>query len=109
MPGSYIGAFTNTKHALLWNNQSDEAQRNLPPAQRRDSYLVSLESGRSCRIARELPYPGSAVFRTGDRIIFVNVLYTETQKSDCPPGAPCVAPEQAHFRGASIVVLADRG
>jgi len=81
----------------------------LPQERRIDSYLVGLETGSSCRVLRELTFPGSAMLRTPDRIIFVNVLRTETQKSDCPPGAPCAAPPQSHFRGASIVVLEDRG
>jgi hypothetical protein len=67
--------------------------------------LVLHESGATCRVNRDLVFAGSAVFRTGEQIVLVSADRTETARSDCPPGAPCEAPEQSHFRGASLVVL----
>lgn len=108
-PGAYVGAFPNRRTALLWSNQADTAQRDLPVAERFDSFLVGLETGAACRIPRELVFDATAVFRVQDAIVMLNVLRTEEERSSCPPGAPCAAPKQAHFRGVSITTLRDRG
>ncbi len=109
LPGAYIAAFPATRTAFFWHNGKERDQARLPPAQQRHSYLVGLESGRSCRIERELAYPATAVFRRPTFVAFVNALRNEPAPYDCPPGAPCVAPEQSHFVGASLVIFDDRG
>ncbi|HVJ15992.1 MAG TPA: hypothetical protein VM686_11125 [Polyangiaceae bacterium] len=109
LPGAYIAAFSNTRAAFFWNNGKHSAQARVPPEKQRHSYLVGLETGASCRVERELAYPATAVFRRRDWVAFVNALRTEPGHSDCPPGAPCVAPEQSHFAGASLVIFRDRG
>ncbi len=113
IPGAYIGAFGNTRTAFFWaqetqEKESDQANLRQLAAKRRQTYLVGLETGNACRLERELAYPATAVFRRPSFIAFVNALRTEARRSDCPPGAPCVAPEQSHFRGASLVVFRDR-
>jgi hypothetical protein len=109
IPGAFVGAFGNTKSALFWDNGTRADQARLPPAEQRSSYLVHVESGSSCRVARDLAYPATAVFRGPTWIVFVNAHRNEVRPSDCPPGAPCVAPEQSHFERASLVLLRDRG
>jgi hypothetical protein len=109
LPGTYVGAFPATKTAFFWHHAAFAAQATLPPDKRRESYLVSLESGATCHVARELAYPATVVFRRPTFIAFVNALHTAAGVSDCPPGAPCVAPPASHFAGASLVVFSDRG
>jgi hypothetical protein len=109
LPGAYVAAFENTRTAFFWNNQEHAPQAALPLAEQRHSYLVGLESGAACRVERELAYPATAVFRRRTFVVFVNALRTKPAVHHCPPGAPCVAPEQPHFAGASLVVLRDRG
>lgn len=108
-PGTYIGAFAKTRTGLLWNNAPAAHQKNLPAAERHASYLVHLETGAACHVARDLVFPGNAVFRMKDAIVMLNMHRTEPERSTCPPGAPCVAPEPGHFDHASLTVLRDRG
>ncbi len=109
MPGAYIGTFGTTGTGFFWDGGKQADRARLPLAEQRQTYLVALESGATCRVARDLPYPATAVFRRRAFIAFLNALRTEPERADCPPGAPCAAPEQAHFRGASLVVFADHG
>jgi len=109
MPGAYIGAFPSTRTAFFWDQSSRAEQARLPPSQQRLTYLVHLESGATCRVERDLVYPVTAVFRRRGFIAFVNAHRNEVRPSDCPPGAPCVAPEQSHFERASLVVFRDGG
>jgi hypothetical protein len=109
MPGAYIGVFPATRTAFFWDRGKQSDRVRLPPSQQRISYLVHLETGATCRIERDLVYPGSAVLRRHGFIAFVNAHRNEPAKSDCPPGAPCVAPEQSHFERASLVIFRDRG
>jgi len=106
-PGSYVGAFASTRTAFLWNNQRDSDQRAVPESERYESYLIGLESGATRRIERELAFDATSMFRTPNALVMLNVLRTETERSDCPPGAPCVAPEQSHFDGVSVTTLRD--
>ena len=107
-PGAYIGAFAPTRTGLLWNNAPAAPQAKLP-ADRYASYLVHLETGVACHVARDLVFPANAVFRMKDAIVMLNMHRTEDEHSNCPPGAPCVAPEPGHFDHASLTVLRDRG
>jgi hypothetical protein len=109
MPGAYIGAFPTTRTAFFWDRGKPNDQARLPPSQQRLSYLVHLETGATCRVDRDLGYPASAVLRRRGFIAFVNAHRTEPAVSNCPPGAPCVAPEQSHFEHASLVIFRDRG
>ncbi len=109
IPGAYIGAFPATRTAFFWDSVKRSERARLPPNQKRLSYLVHLETGATCRVERDLVYPASAVLRRQGFIAFVNAHRNEVAASDCPPGAPCVAPEQSHFQRASLVIFRDRG
>lgn len=100
IPGAYVAAFPKTGTAFFWDGSTQPE---------RDTYLVGLETGATCRVARELAYPATAVFRRPRWLAFVNALRSEEQRSNCPPGAPCVAPQPSRFAGASLVVFEDRG
>jgi hypothetical protein len=108
-PGAYIGAFAKTRTGLLWNNQLDASQAQVPAADRYASYLVHLETGAACRISRELAFPANAVFRMKETILMLNMHRTQAERTTCRPGAPCLAPEPGHFHHASLTVLRDRG
>lgn len=108
-PGTYVGAFANRRTAFLWSNVPEATQRELPTAERIDSFLVGLETGSACRIPREIVIPGTTFFRLHDAIVMLNVLQTPGEESRCPEGRPCAAPKQQHFRGVSIATLRDRG
>lgn len=107
-PGSYVGAFAATRAALLQAAPGGPEEAQLPPAERFESYLVNLDTGAACRVPRALPV-AATVFRTPDALVFLRELRTEAERVDCPPGAPCVAPRQPHFRGVSLAILRDRG
>jgi len=108
-PGAYIGAFAQTRTGLLWNNASAARQATVTIAERYASYLVHLETGAACHVARDLEFPADAVFRMKNAIVMLNMHRTEVERSTCPPGAPCVAPAPGHFDHASLTVLRDRG
>lgn len=107
-PGAYIGAFANTRTALLWNHRSAPEERDVPAAERLGSYLVHLETGAACRITRDLAYPEAAVFRVKHAIVMLNVYRTAPERTSCPPGAPCKPPERSRLDHVSLTVLRDR-
>jgi hypothetical protein len=108
-PGTYLGAFGNTRTAFLWNSYPEQMQQGFATADRTESYLVSLETGATCRVTRPLVRPATAVFRTRNAIVLFNIHMTEQERSHCPPGAPCLAPESPHLDHASLTVLRDGG
>ena len=109
LPGSYVGVFQTTRSALFWHNGAQREQQRLPLEQQRHSYLLNLETGATCQIARDLAYPGTVMFRQPTWLGFVNAVRNDPPGSDCPPGAPCAAPEQSHFIAAQLVILKDLG
>jgi hypothetical protein len=108
-PGTYIGAFANTRTGLLWNNLSVVQQSQTSAAERYESYLVHLETGQTCHVTRELAYPGTAVFRMTSAIILLNLHHTAPEQSHCPAGAPCMAPEPGRFNRVSLTIFRDGG
>lgn len=106
-PGTYIGLWTSTRTALLWSNAPVDTQ--MPLEHRYHTYLVQVDTGATCRIPHAIETTTSAVFRPGPYLLIVGALMTEEEPYNCPEGAPCMAPEQPYFYGASGVLLYDRG
>jgi hypothetical protein len=113
-PGAYVGFFENTGTAFFWGapynvEALSGSTEELPLEFQFHSYLVDVATGRTCQVPEALDFEGSLVYRLGKTVLFINAHQTEQQRSICPPGAACMAPEKPYFTGASGVVFEDFG
>ena len=75
LAGHYAGMFTDTRAALFWPPELDpmaEETKSLLFEQLPHGYLVDVDTGQSCRIARRFGANSPSIYRLGDRLLLIH-------------------------------------